>query len=92
LRRSSGRRRRWWLKIYVSVSSFWFCSEDIPGHDYGTRIVGSGSWHPVGATLAKVAFDRDSRNSHGMAPKGVKSLLALAFSTHTTIGTQNDSA
>ena len=43
-------------------------------------------------TLAKVAFDRDSRNSDGMAPKGVESLLALAFSTHTTIGTQNDSA
>jgi len=47
---------------------------------------------PLVPTLAKVAFDRDFRNSHGMAPKGVESLLALAFSTHTTIGTQNDSA
>jgi hypothetical protein len=47
---------------------------------------------PLVPTLAKIAFDRDSRNSDGMAPKGVESLLALAFSTHTTIGTQNDSA
>jgi hypothetical protein len=92
LRRSSGRRRRWWLKIYVSVSSFWFCNEDIPGHDYGTRIVGSGSWHPVGAHTGEVASDRDFRNSHGMAPKRVESLLALAFSMQTTIGTKNDSA
>jgi hypothetical protein len=47
---------------------------------------------PLVPTLAKAAFDRDSRNSHGMAPKGVESLLVLAFSAQTTIGTKNDSA
>ncbi len=47
---------------------------------------------PVVPTLAKVAFDRDTGNGSGMAPKGMESLLALAFSTQRTIGTKTHSA
>ncbi len=36
---------------------------------------------PVVPALAKIAFDRDTGNGPGMAPKGVESLLALAFPT-----------
>ncbi len=44
---------------------------------------------PVVPALAKIAFDRDTGNGSGMAPKGVESLLALAFPAQKTIGTKN---
>ena len=47
---------------------------------------------PVVPTLAKIACDRDPGSGSGMAPKGVESLLALAFSTQRTIGTKKHSA
>ncbi len=43
---------------------------------------------PVVPALAKIACDRDTGNGSGMAPKGVESLLALAFSAQSTIGTK----
>ena len=42
---------------------------------------------PVAPALAKIACDRDTGNGSGMAPKGLESLLALAFSAQRTIGT-----
>ncbi len=47
---------------------------------------------PVMPALAKIASDRDTGNGPGMAPKGVESLLALAFSMQRTIRTTNNSA
>jgi len=38
--------------------------------------------------LAEITFDRDTGNGHGLASKGMESLLALAFSTQRTIGTE----
>ena len=56
----------------------------------GPSVLDSGI--PVVPALAKIACDRDTGNGPGMAPKGLESLLALAFSTQRTIGTKNHSA
>ncbi len=56
----------------------------------GTSVLDPGI--PVVPAVAKIACDRDTGNGSGMAPKGVESLLALAFSTQRTIGTKTHSA
>ena len=44
------------------------------------------------AAVAKIPFDRDTRDGAGMASQGMESLLALAFETSATIGTTTNSA